>query len=182
MKSIILHADIEDIEVRSHYSSNYMMPGFHYHDAYEIYALEAGHREYMVNNTFIKLEERDVVLIKPSMRHCFLSGEYTASSIHFSKGFMKKYFTDLFIERFTKCFDKEVIRVRSSDFNVLISLIEKLYENSDDCMSFMQLFILLDNNMDRVTKNYKKENHALYNIIDYINENYKYISSLFINS
>ena len=50
-------------------SRNFKMPSMHYHDAYELYYLEAGSRDYFVEDKLFSVSAGEFVLIPPGKMH-----------------------------------------------------------------------------------------------------------------
>ncbi len=161
-----------------HEDGDFKMPGMHYHDAYEIYVLEAGERFYMIEDRLICLKARDVLLIKPNVIHCTIGGTYRKSAMEFTESYLQKFFTKYGMEFVTKCFEKSVIRIRESDFSQLLDIIEQLSENNEDMLSFTHFFAVLENNISRKTYNLQDASTMTANIVDYITANFNNIDNL----
>ncbi len=174
----IEHFRVEYLDIELHKSGNLNMQRYHYHDSYEIYLLEVGERSYMLVDQLVNLQPRDVFLIKPDIPHYTFNGTYTCSTVTFSYRYLHKYFTDDAIKSLLSCFEKSVIRVRERDFPFLVSLTEKLHDDESDIFLFMQILLILKQNMHR--KNYTPEasNSKVEDILNYITENYKTINNL----
>ncbi len=74
-------------------TNKFTMPAMHYHNAFEIYYLLKGEREYFVQNQFFKVREGDVVLIPKGMLHRTAGKGATRFLIYFSQGFLSTFFT-----------------------------------------------------------------------------------------
>ncbi len=168
----------EGLQISLHYEGNYKMPDMHYHDAYELYILEDGDRTYMVEDRLIYMRPRDVLLIKPDVIHCTVGGTFVRSLITFTDEYLSKFFNEYSIGLITECFDKDVIRVKESDFELLISLVEKLSKDENDVLTFAHFLSILRNNMSRKTYDLPISGSKVANIVDYISENYKNIDNL----
>ncbi len=168
---------IDGINVLVHHKDNFIMPEMHFHSAYEIYIAEAD-RTFMVEDKLIYLKPRDVLLLKPDVIHCTVSETSNFSLIETPESYLEKFFTEDAILVFTECFEKSVVRVRLSDFEILLSLVEKLNENNNDIFSLVEVLRILKDNMSR--KNYVSNDKfsLASNIVDYITENYKSIENL----
>ncbi len=169
--------NIKGLNILVHQFDNKIMPDMHYHNAYEIYIAEAD-RTYIVGNKLIYLKKRDVMLLKPDVIHCTVSGTQMYSLVEMSEEYLHGFFTDKALLLITECFEKGIIRVRESDFSTLLSYAERLRDNSNDIFSLMQLLLLLKNNMSRSTYDSRDTGSLAANIVDYITENYKVIDKL----
>ena len=58
----------------------FSMPAMHYHNSYELYYLEAGSREYFVEDKFFSVSAGDFVLIAPNKFH--RTGGVPSSDLH----------------------------------------------------------------------------------------------------
>ena len=168
--------NILDLNVTVHQTNGGIMPDMHYHTAHEIYISES-ERTFLITDQLVHLRERDVLLIKPNVVHCGINAALSYSLIELPDVYFNKFFTDYGRDLVTACFEKNVIRVRESDFKTLISCAEKLQENNDDILSLTQLFLILKNNRSRATHAESTDSLAS-NIVDYVTENYKSIESL----
>ncbi len=168
----------KDLHISLHNTGNNKMPNLHYHDSYEIYALEEGERLYLIEDRFVHLNPRDVILIKPGVVHCTLGGSFVRSLLLFRKEFLDGFFNEKTIGLIAECFEKNVIRVRESDFSRLISLMEKFHSDRNDIFAFIEILSLLKNNTLRKSYDLHNGNQKIDDIIDYITENYKSIGSL----
>ncbi len=173
-----LRDQYDDLYMDIHCIGDFKMGYLHYHDSYEIYALEKGERLYLVEDRFVHLRPRDVILIKPETIHCTLGGEFVRSLLLFRKEYLNNFFSEQGIELVTKCFDKNVIRVRESDFSEFICLMERLSADGNDIMTFTRLLSILQNNMSRRTVDLQSTKPKVADIVDYIIDNYKNIDNL----
>ncbi len=168
----------EGLQISIHSAGNYKMPNMHYHDAYEIYILEDGDRSYVVEDRLLHLRPRDVLLIKPDKIHCTAGGTFVRTLVTFTDKYLYRFYNENGINSITKCFEKDIIRVRESDFEMLLFLVKKLYDDENDILAFSHLLSILENNMSRSTYDLKNTGSKISDIVDYITENYKTIDNL----
>ena len=69
------------------------MHAMHHHRSYELYFLVKGEREYFIDDRFFKLGEGDMVLVPRAMLHRTAGKGATRFLLHFSEGFLLRYFT-----------------------------------------------------------------------------------------
>ena len=69
------------------------MAVMHYHNAFELYYLVKGDREYFIGDKFYKLTEGDIVLIPPTVLHRTAGKGATRFLVHFSKELLLRFFT-----------------------------------------------------------------------------------------
>lgn len=68
------------------------MAVMHYHNAFELYYLVKGDREYFIGDEFYKLTEGDIVLIPPTVLHRTAGKGATRFLVHFSKELLLNFF------------------------------------------------------------------------------------------
>ena len=70
------------------------MPHMHDHNAFELYWLCRGEREYFIGDQFYKIGEGDLVLIPPNVLHRTAGKGATRFLLYFSEAFLCRYFTE----------------------------------------------------------------------------------------
>lgn len=65
----------------------------HYHNAYELYFLLHGEREYFIDDKFYKVSEHDVVLIPPSALHRTAGKNSSRILVYFTEDFILDFLT-----------------------------------------------------------------------------------------
>ena len=70
------------------------MPHMHDHNAFELYWLCRGEREYFIGDQFYKIGEGDLVLIPPNVLHRTAGKGATRFLLYFSEDFLRRYFTE----------------------------------------------------------------------------------------
>ncbi len=81
----------------------------HYHDAYELYYLLNGSRNYIMNNQIYKLLPDCVSLTKPDVLHGTSGNRYTRIVIYFTPHFFETYFSQNAINTLLECFSRDII-------------------------------------------------------------------------
>ena len=82
---------------------------FHYHDAYELYYLLGGERNYLTQNKVFSLEQDWITLTKPFLVHGTNGQHYERILLSFSDTFLLQYFSPAMVEIFQKVFSIEAI-------------------------------------------------------------------------
>ena len=177
MPSINIFEPIVEPIVWCHAKSNRIMTKMHYHHAYEIHISES-ERKFLVSDQLVHLKERDVLLIKPDVVHRTSSKTPLFSSLELPIAYLEKYFTEEGIDLITQCFEKNVIRVRESDFKELTDCVEKFKEDTADILSLTRILCILRNNMSRATRSEESHDSLASKIVDFVTENYKTIDNL----
>lgn len=85
-------------------SRNFKMPSMHYHDAFELYYLEAGSREYFVEDKLFSVNAGEFVLIPPGKLHRTGGEHCVRTLVQFTGEFLEKTFTAQAAARLTECF------------------------------------------------------------------------------
>ena len=160
----------------------------HYHDAYELYYLFKGEREYFIGDAFYRVKEGDTVLIPPGVLHRTAGKGATRYLVYFSEGFLRRFFTEETLRFLTS--DRPAIF--RTDEKVRIRLEEQL-ENlltaygdagKDDRNLAIRLSGELYHLLFTVTTAQNEYHADVYSdgrigeIIRYINENYNRIESI----
>lgn len=120
-----------------------LMPQMHAHDYYELYYLEAGSREYFVEDTIFSVEAGDFVLIAPGKLHR-TGGEYGMRTlICFRDSFLHKTFTAAAAKRLLMCFENLKITPPPSRRDAFLDMLGRI-ENAADGEEFaLHLGLLL---------------------------------------
>ena len=118
------------------------MPDMHQHDYYELYYLEAGSREYFVEDTIFSVEAGDFVLIAPGKLHR-TGGEYgMRSMVCFSEGFLLRTFTRDATAKLLRVFQKLKVtppEERRNDFFVFLNQVEQAGEETAFALALARL-------------------------------------------
>lgn len=85
-------------------SRNFKMPSMHYHDAYELYYLEAGSRDYFVEDKLFSVSAGEFVLIPPGKLHRTGGAHCVRTLVQFTRDFLEKTFTVQAAQQLTVCF------------------------------------------------------------------------------
>ena len=152
------------------------MPYTHYHSTYELYYLEAGKRDYLVEDKFFTISAGDFVLIKPNMLHRTNGGYSLRTLVGFSPAFLQKTYTPAAAKHILKCFDKVVISPPEEMHEELRSLLHVLAKRTNPIDFASDLGVLL-----RKLSKCNSENHydqRISTIIKFINQNFSEIHSI----
>lgn len=60
---------IQDFRIKSRSYKNYNMSTHHFHDSYEIYYMNSGTRDYFINDKTFRVQQGNLVLIRPNVLH-----------------------------------------------------------------------------------------------------------------
>lgn len=122
---------------------NHTMPQMHAHDYYELYYLEAGSREYFVEDTIFSVAAGDFVLIAPGKLHR-TGGEYGMRTlVCFKASFLLRTFSPGAVEKLTACFDRLKITPSAERREMLAGQLALLGQEQDDSAFAVRLGYLL---------------------------------------
>lgn len=155
------------------------MPYIHYHDAHEIYILDKGNRDYLIEDIMVNISEHDVVLVKPYEMHTTMGGGYKRILICFRESYLKRFFTDEAINKMLECFEKRKVHINITRYERLYNLAMQLMDDYDDFYAFLEIIKILNDSVNDNTEEIDiKDNMLISNIIKYIGENFTTINSL----
>lgn len=109
-----------------------VMPSMHSHNSYELYYLEAGSREYFVDDVLFSVSAGEFVLIAPGKLHR-TGGEYGMRTlVGFTEEFMLRFFSRDALGQLLACFEK--LRIAPPDpLNIRCrQLLQVLYEAEEE--------------------------------------------------
>lgn len=152
------------------------MPSMHYHDMYELYYLDAGNREYFIENKLFSVSAGDIVLIPPGKLHRTGGEHGVRTLVNFKREFLEKVYTTQTVDELLTCFDRWLLTPNREQLSACIYQLKKM-ENSDD---EMEKAISLGMLLLELTKCKGREfaNDNVSAIIGYINVNYHRIHSI----
>lgn len=157
-------------------SRNFKMPSMHYHDAYELYFLEVGTRDYFVEDKFFSVSPGEIVLIQPGKLHK-TGGEFCVRTlVHFTEDFLSKSFTRQTITQLLLCFDAVKITPDIRQLEFVKLLLAQLHESENETDFSLTLGVLL-----QLLNKCGKEDiqfGQIGAIVAYINENFAAIQQI----
>lgn len=173
------------IEYLKHDSDPNML-NFHYHNSYELYFLEQGYHNVLINDSIYDVNVYDVVLFKPNTFHKSLRRNGCARTcIYFTERFLRQYFTELSIKALLGCFEKEIISLNKEIFarvKKLMLLLEKESVDATDNRIFVYLADILNTLNDSKISSNKDRTPSTYAnfapILSFINQNYNKINNI----
>lgn len=168
------------------YDSEYKMPHIHYHNSYELYFLEQGYHNILINDSVYAITIYDVALCKPNVFHQSLKKRNCARTcIYFTDRFLHLYFAEQGIKSLLNCFEKEIISLNKETFpkvKKLMLLLKK--ENIDKTNNRIFIYLadilnILNDNKEASREEHIPSSYANFApILSYINKNYNNISNL----
>ena len=152
------------------------MPYTHYHSSYELYYLEAGKRDYLVEDKYFTISAGDFVLIKPNVLHRTNGGYSLRTLVGFTPAFLQKTYTPAAIKHMLKCFDNVLISPPEEMQSELKNILQSLAKHTNPIDFASELGVLL-----RKLSKCTPDNHydkRMSTIIKYINQNFSEIYSI----
>jgi AraC-like DNA-binding protein len=173
------------IEYTKHVS-DFDMPNYHHHSVYELYFLEEGYQNILINDSILDIAPFDVVLYKPNILHRSMKRQGCARTcIYFSERFLRLYFTDTAINALLNCFDKELISLNKEIFPKVKNLMLQLEkENVTDIDNHIFVYLadilnILNNNRNTIRTEPTNSSFAKFApILSYINQNYSRLTNI----
>lgn len=173
------------IESASH-SNKFSMHTFHYHLEYELYFMEEGVRNLIMDNKLITIKKYDVGLINSNMIHHTSGDACTRTLVYVSTNYLRRFFTDKTIKKLLSCFSKNKVSLSPEVFSqckkMLTNMQKEISDNPKDNNSFItlaNLLMLLGDEKNDIGKPGNEKKQTLINeVLTYINKNYETIQSL----
>lgn len=168
------------------HNAEHRMPQFHYHQSYELYVLEEGSHDFLIDDAIYGIDAGDVALLKPSLFHKSRNNQFCARTcVYFTDRFLKKYYTDRSIRSLLKCFEQEIVTVSKEDLprvKKLLLQLEKEREADEDNRIFVylaELLTLLNRNRHTSKEAKSYTAHArIAPVLSYIHTNYNQIGTI----
>lgn len=157
-------------------SGDCVMPSMHYHDTYELYYLDAGSREYFIEDKLFSVSAGDFVLIPPGKLHR-TGGEYGVRTLmNFRREFLEAVYTAEAVDQLLACFGHWLLTPSREQQAACIYQMKKMLNSEDDMEKAISLGALLM----ELTKCKSRElsNDNVSAIVAYINANYHRIHSI----
>lgn len=152
------------------------MPAMHYHSSYELYYLEAGSREYFVEDKFFSVSAGDFILISPSQFHR-TGGAYSLRTIvGFTYDFLTETYTPAAIRHLLKCFDKTLISPSEHTQSEFKQILKSLARCTNRTEFALELGVLLQK-LAKCTPETSYD-ERISSIIKYINKHFPEIQSI----
>lgn len=155
---------------------SFKMPSMHYHDSFELYYLEAGSREYFVEDKLFPVAAGEFVLVPPGKLHR-TGGEYGLRTlVIFTREFLSKAYTPEVIEQILSCFDHVKLVPQENRQAACRNLLKMLAAAQDDTQFALVLGLLLRELSQCGSPEIR--NDYVGSIVEFINKNYDKIESI----
>ena len=159
----------------------------HYHNAYELYCLFHGEREYFIGDSFYKIKERDVVLIPTDVLHRTAGKTSARMLVYFNWELLSRYVKPelLSVLKLGKPLvfraGDDVAPMLLHDFESLNSVYSLLSEGAGSEASFAGLLFKILFTISHERNHYENLEYTdvrMEKIIRYVNENYATVTGL----
>ena len=152
------------------------MPSMHYHASYELYYLEAGSREYFVEDRVFSVSAGTFVLIPPGKLHK-TGGVYGLRTlVIFSDAFLSRNYTPAAMEGLLRCFSHLRIVPPENRQGECRALLKKLSDSTTELEFAVYLAVLL-NELSKYTAE-EDCNEYMSRLVEYINSHYAQITGI----
>ena len=134
------------MELRIDYAANHpggKMDSLHYHDAYEIYILEKGERNYLIDGTLACLTGRDVALIKPFELHTTDGSAYSRFVLYFKEEYLDRYMTAAGKAALLAVFSQKKLTLSEEAYQRVTALLLELNAAHDDFLLLAEIMRIL---------------------------------------
>jgi AraC-like DNA-binding protein len=134
------------MDLRIDYTANHpggKMDGVHYHDAYEIYLLEQGERNYLIDGTLVSLSEHEVALIKPFELHSTDGSAYSRYVLYFKEEYLDRYFSAEGKAALLSLFTQKKLTLTEGDYARVTALLTELNGRREDFLLLAEILRLL---------------------------------------
>ena len=146
------------------------MPSMHYHDTYELYYLDAGSREYFIEDKLFSVSAGNFVLIPPGKLHR-TGGDYGIRTlINFKREFLEKVYTKPIVDKMLTCFDRWWLNPDREQQAVCTGHLKKMLARPDAMETAISLGLLLLELGKCNSREFVNDNVNA--IVAYINANY----------
>lgn len=154
------------------------MSFFHYHTCYELDYIEAGSRNYYIEDKLFTAYAGNFVLIKPYKYHRAEGNRSSRIIIMLSIEFMLKSFTPTAVRDFLNCFCQPIICPTKSVLLQCLSILEQLKKCNSDTHSALYLATLLLELSRCPIIDTQGTTTPVSHITDYINNNFGQITNI----
>ena len=160
------------------------MPDLHHHRGYEMYVLDSGKRNYIIDGQFFEVRPMDVVLIPPYALHKTGGDGFCRTLVNFSPEFLQEYLTDRAIKPLLRCFDTPLRTLPPEQYAKIraqLDLLLEEYNNLHEDLAFLYLtniLALLCHEQKAPTIQSPSPNELTGQILSYIQEHYATITGL----
>lgn len=163
------------MELRIDYAANHpggKMDTLHYHDAYEIYILEKGERNYLIDGTLVYLSEREVAFIKPFELHSTDGSAYSRYVLYFKEAYLDRYFTPKGKEALLSAFTSKRRTLTEEDYQRVVGLLLELNTAHDDFLLLAEIMHILGASRTAPAQYEDKGASLIGQITEYLGQSY----------
>ncbi len=163
------------MDLRIDYTANHpggKMDSVHYHDAYEIYLLEQGERNYLIDGTLISLSEREVALIKPFELHSTDGSAYSRYVLYFKEEYLDRYFSAEGKAALLSLFTQKKLVLTEGDYTRVTALLTELNGRREDFLLLAEILRLLLASRELPARQGEEGGTLIARITEYLSEHY----------
>ena len=169
------------MELRVDYTAHHpggRMDSIHYHDAYEIYILEEGERNYLIDGTLVCLTGREVALIKPFELHSTDGSPYSRYVLYFKEAYLDRYFSVEGKAAILSVFAQKKLTLTEEDFQRVAALLPELNAARDDFLLLAEIMRILRASVAVPSRCAGGERGLVGRITEYLGQSYLTFSGL----
>lgn len=163
------------MDLRIDYAANRpggRMDTVHYHDAYEIYILERGERNYLIGGTLVSLTARDVALIRPFELHSTDGSAYSRYVLYFKEEYLDRYFSAEGKRLLLSLFEEKRVSLTEEAYARIVELLLALNGRHEDFLLLAEILRLLLLSRGHSARREEGEGSLAARITEYLRESY----------
>lgn len=167
--------------LRVDYTANHRggrMKSVHYHDAYEVYLLEKGERNYLIDGALITLGEREVALIRPFELHSTDGSAYSRYVFYFKEEYLDRYFSAEGKAALLTLFDQKKLTLDEERYTRIVSLLTELNGDKENFLLLAEILRLLLSCRALPSRHEAREESLIARITAYLGESYLSLTGL----
>ena len=134
------------MDLRIDYAANHpggRMDTVHYHDAYEIYVLERGERNYLIDGELVSLVAGEIALIRPFELHSTDGSAYSRYVLYFKEEYLDRYFSAKGKALLLSLFETKKLTTDPERYARLVALLLELNSHREDFLLLGEILRLL---------------------------------------
>ena len=170
----VLYTDIPKA-LRVDYTANHPggeMGHLHYHDAYEVYLLEKGERNHLIDGTLVSLAAGEVALIRPFELHSTDGSAYSRYVLYFKEEYLDRYFSPEGKAALLSLFERKKLTTDDARYERITALLAALNGRPDDFLLLGEILRLLLSCRDLPERRTDGEGCLVVRIREYLGEHY----------
>lgn len=157
--------------------AGWSMHKLHYHKSYEIFVMTSGSTTILSSDRLIEARRGDVMLFQKNSLHKNNGGTtHSRYVVNFSDEFLNEHFTET--TSLLLCFKNPKLSLTDNALSLICSLIDTMIKGKNEYAFLAAILALLNDPSCMVQQPQRYKNESVNCVLEYINHNYRTISSL----